>query len=215
MQRSYTKIDNEHMKQIIEAQPRKTSWGDAYYLLVNMCTFPKRTKKIKNQIITLQQNEAAVAQSVMKSDWGWTTQEVRSFLSYLDKNGIFSMRKVKSKGGKVICTIFKPKGIYSMIEAMNNNSVKDNSQVSKQGFVYLMLDNNTGYYKIGFSKNPKYRERTLQSEKPTIVLINKFKGSAKQEKALHQLFRHKRIRGEWFSLNQSDIALIEQYFTHN
>ena len=35
-------------------------------------------------------------------------------------------------------------------------------------WVYLMRDIANNSYKIGISNNPRYRERTLQSEKPTI-----------------------------------------------
>ena len=36
---------------------------------------------------------------------------------------------------------------------------------------YLMKDRHNGLYKIGSSKKPKFRERTLQSEKPSIKLV--------------------------------------------
>lgn len=84
-----------------------------------------------------------------------------------------------------------------------------NSSVSDSCFVYLMKDETNGYFKIGISNNPKYRERTLQSEKPTIVLI-----CAKEfptrliaesiESALHKAFGGKRLRGEWFNLDAKD-----------
>ena len=48
----------------------------------------------------------------------------------------------------------------------------------KTSKVYVMIDKNTGYYKIGKSTNPNLRERTLQSEKPTIEMI--FNKEAKQ-----------------------------------
>lgn len=80
-------------------------------------------------------------------------------------------------------------------------------------YVYLMRDQSNNYYKIGMSKTPEYRERTLQSEKPTIDMIcNKRLPSLKIakafEKALHNAFADKRIRGEWFSLNENDVAEI-------
>jgi hypothetical protein len=64
--------------------------------------------------------------------------------------------------------------------------------------------------KIGISNRPEYRERTLQSEKPTIELL-----CAKQypsrtiaeaiEGALHKAFGEKRLRGEWFNLSDQDV----------
>jgi excisionase family DNA binding protein len=43
--------------------------------------------------------------------------------------------------------------------------------LSKQTWVYLMKDLRNGFYKIGQSQNPQYRERTLQSEQPLIALV--------------------------------------------
>ena len=81
--------------------------------------------------------------------------------------------------------------------------------------VYLMFDKNTGYYKIGRSKNPKHREMTLQSEKPTIEMLFYFEAKNKDEKELHNLFSEKRIRGEWFDLSGTDINTIQNYFKQN
>lgn len=82
-------------------------------------------------------------------------------------------------------------------------------------YVYLMHDEANGYYKIGISNKPEYREHTLQSEKPTIVLIK-----AKQfpirpiaeafEAALHKTYESKRIRGEWFNLDDADVEQLIQ-----
>jgi hypothetical protein len=85
-------------------------------------------------------------------------------------------------------------------------------------YVYLMKDFNTGYHKIGISNSPEYREKTLQSEKPTIEMIcNKRYISRKIahsfEQALHETFSDKRVRGEWFDLNQKNVQEIE--FTLN
>lgn len=87
-------------------------------------------------------------------------------------------------------------------------SLKDSSC-----FVYLMKDETNGYHKIGISNKPEYRERTLQSEKPTIVLL-----CAKEfptriiaeaiESALHKAFEGKRLRGEWFALDEKDVLDI-------
>ena len=78
--------------------------------------------------------------------------------------------------------------------------------------VYVMIDKNTGFYKIGRSINPVERERTLQSEKPTIEMLFNHDARVKDEKELHNMFNDKRVRGEWFDLNGSDLNKIREYF---
>ncbi len=77
-------------------------------------------------------------------------------------------------------------------------------------YVYLMHDLANGYYKIGISNNPEYRERTLQSEKPTIELIIAKEFPVRRiaeafESALHKAYEAQRIRGEWFHLESEDV----------
>lgn len=71
---------------------------------------------------------------------------------------------------------------------------------------YLMRDENTGYTKIGKSNNPRKRERTLQSEKPTISLLYTCLWDVESE--LHARYAAKRVRGEWFNLTDEDILHI-------
>ena len=80
-------------------------------------------------------------------------------------------------------------------------------------YVYLMKDTSNGYYKIGISNKPEYREKTLQSEKPTIEMLacKKFpirKIAEAIESALHNAYSQQRLRGEWFNLNEEDVAAI-------
>lgn len=75
----------------------------------------------------------------------------------------------------------------------------------KPTWVYLMKDEANGYYKIGHSKNAEAREKTLQSEKPTIIMLHKIYGSLNIEKELHKMYDAKRIRGEWFSLTEEEV----------
>lgn len=87
-----------------------------------------------------------------------------------------------------------------------DNSTNNNDKCH----VYLMCDESNGFYKIGISNNPEYREHTLQSEKPTIVLVcskvfpNRLIAEA-IESALHKAYGDKRLRGEWFRLTASDV----------
>jgi len=92
-----------------------------------------------------------------------------------------------------------------MKENSNNKSEKILLQKT-----YVMIDHNTGFYKIGKSKNAIEREKTLASEKPTIELVLVCENNI--ETNLHKKFREKRIRGEWFDLQADDILeLIEKY----
>ena len=96
-----------------------------------------------------------------------------------------------------------------------DESTKENINETKESscHVYLMKDESNGYYKIGISNKPEYRERTLQSEKPTIVLL-----CAKEyptriiaeaiEAALHKAYGEKRLRGEWFALDEKDVLNV-------
>ena len=93
----------------------------------------------------------------------------------------------------------------------NRESVKENDECH----VYLMVDNTNHFHKIGISNKPEYREKTLQSEKPTIELVcHKLfptrKISESIEKALHESFKDKRLRGEWFDLSEEDISNIKK-----
>jgi len=82
-------------------------------------------------------------------------------------------------------------------------------------YVYLMKDTTNSFFKIGISNNPNYREKTLQSEKPTIELIIAKEYPIRKiaesfEKALHNTYSEKRIRGEWFKLNDDDVKNIKK-----
>lgn len=86
-------------------------------------------------------------------------------------------------------------------------------KINEACFVYLMIDTTNNFHKIGISNKPKYREKTLQSDKPTIELLHakpfpNRKIAENLEKALHQAYAHKRIRGEWFELNSYEINEI-------
>ncbi len=80
-------------------------------------------------------------------------------------------------------------------------------RIKKRGIkTYLMKDSNTGMYKIGMSTNPKFREKTLQSEKPTISMVKVWNEDI--EKELHEIYKYQRVRGEWFILNKIQVRYI-------
>ena len=79
----------------------------------------------------------------------------------------------------------------------------------EENCIYLMVDDTNGMIKIGRSKNPKYREGTLQSKEPKTHIIAYWRAPKSIENELHRMFRHKRVRGEWFRLTISDLDEIK------
>ena len=100
--------------------------------------------------------------------------------------------------------------------------LRDNAEIEesipkkdKSCSVYLMMDTTNNFHKIDISNNPKYREHTLQSDKPTIDLIVSKEYPTRLiaeaiESALHKIYNNKRIRGEWFNLDKEDVIHIKE-----
>jgi T5orf172 domain len=78
-------------------------------------------------------------------------------------------------------------------------------------YVYLMEDSRNGMFKIGRSKTPGKRERTLQSEVPGVCLRIAVPADEEHEQWLHKHFSGKSVRGEWFSLSPDDVVWIVAY----
>lgn len=89
---------------------------------------------------------------------------------------------------------------------------KTKSQTDKKQeihYVYIMLNKQNRYYKIGRSIKPEYREKTLQGQEPDVEIIEKWIASSEVEKILHRKYKEKRKRGEWFDLTDVDIEEIK------
>jgi len=74
-----------------------------------------------------------------------------------------------------------------------------------------MVNKETSLIKIGFSKDPFYREKTLQSREPEIHRIAYWKAPRYIEAELHKKYKEKRIRGEYFRLNIKDLHEINRF----
>ena len=99
-------------------------------------------------------------------------------------------------------------GVFSEFSFLisTNESKKRNKKIQQS---YLMI-NSKGNVKIGKSYNPKIRESTLQSEQPCIKLFAV--GYSDIESILHEEYKEKRIRGEWFDLSSLDVLeIIDNY----
>lgn len=82
-------------------------------------------------------------------------------------------------------------------------------------FVYIMEDRRKNLFKIGRSKTPGKRERTLQSEVPETMLRFSIPAEETHEKELHARFAHRRIRGEWFELSEDDLVEVVNFLKAN
>ena len=92
-----------------------------------------------------------------------------------------------------------------MEENIKNISLKTHDRKT-----YLMKDNHNGLYKIGISKNPEFREVTLQSQKPSIKMVKTWDKDI--EKHLHKTYHNNRVRGEWFDLTKVQVKYICTHF---
>jgi hypothetical protein len=77
--------------------------------------------------------------------------------------------------------------------------------------VYLIWAKGTRLYKIGVSRNPEERIKTLQGSSPHhLVLLHSFKTqfAEKAETAIHKGFGldKKVTPGEWFELSEDEVA---------
>lgn len=77
--------------------------------------------------------------------------------------------------------------------------------VTVSGYVYILKAGD--YYKIGRSKTPDERIKTLQIQLPfpvSIVGIIPCTDEILAEKMLHRRYADKRVNGEWFKLRESE-----------
>ena len=83
---------------------------------------------------------------------------------------------------------------------------------SEKGVVYLLKIKDTNQYKIGVSKDFDRRYNEISPKMPfelkTINLIKSF-NIYDLEKELHEKFANKRIKGEWFELEEKDVEYIK------
>lgn len=95
----------------------------------------------------------------------------------------------------------------------NNNKIQDKEGISK---LYLMLEGEKGYIKIGQTKNKLevrrkgVAEPTLKAKDPKIYILTAWEAPKKVERKLHSDYKSKRKRGEWFDLRANDLQEINE-----
>lgn len=93
------------------------------------------------------------------------------------------------------------------------NKIYDKYGISK---LYLMLEGEKGYIKIGQTKSKLevrrkgVAEPTLKAKDPKIYLLTAWVAPKEVEKKLHSDYKSKRKRGEWFDLRSIDLKEINE-----
>lgn len=86
------------------------------------------------------------------------------------------------------------------------------SSIDNSGYVYGVKNMNTGYIKIGASKDINKRLCQLQvanTDELQIVYISELVDNMYElEKEYHNVFKNKLIRGEWFNINESNMFSV-------
>lgn len=153
----------------------------------------------------------------------WRINDKEGNLLAQGKNNCCSHIKIVDDNSKNISSIAFQKFIRDFRKVIKENvslnqlEEQENTVISPNNscYVYLMIDTTNKFHKIGISNNPKYREHTLQSDKPTIELLCAKEYPSRDiataiESSLHKVYAPKRIRGEWFNLEEADIENIKQ-----
>lgn len=134
---------------------------------------------------------------------GFLTVASTEIDKYSDQNPTIIAKDVK---GIIPLRLIRKGEFYK--EFFGNKNLPDDE--TDGDFVYLMLNKRNDYIKIGKSKRPSFREKTLQADEPDIELITFWKAPSIFEKQLHKQFHLKRQRGEWFDLNFNDLKQIKE-----
>lgn len=79
-----------------------------------------------------------------------------------------------------------------------------------KGYVYFIQGENGGAIKIGYSKDPESRLKSLQTSYPDILkVLCLIPGTEKIEKKYHKKFENIRLNGEWFKPDETVFQEIE------
>jgi hypothetical protein len=91
-------------------------------------------------------------------------------------------------------------------------------QLQNPKYIYLVLNENTNFVKIGISKNTKQRIRKLElsggCRLKTIFISDEYYRAALIEQSFKTYFRNKQEEGEWFNISP-ELALDKLKFIIN
>ena len=90
-----------------------------------------------------------------------------------------------------------------------NQLISKNKKVNQ--FIYIIKDND--YYKIGYTTNYKKRIKAYKTHNANIntVCLVETEKAFELEAYLHDMYKDKNIRGEWFDLTEKDVITSMQF----
>lgn len=97
------------------------------------------------------------------------------------------------------------------IKELLKNKIISNIQTTEDTGVVYIISDTYGNYKIGYAKSFYLRWRDYQTifpYGPEVINLIKTDKMRWLEKTLHKKYQSKKIRGEWFKLNNDDIEYL-------
>ena len=157
--------------------------------------------------VTLRDKTCLVFRSGYFYQKNLTEQEIYELISFL-KNTLENLHEVNSyvinKNNDIQC------------EISNHYLEKPKIKKVKKGHIYIAFCNRSKLYKIGLtSTDVTKRFKGLRTSNPDIELLCHFKNDdvVLTESWLHNLYKDKRVSGEWFDLNETDLERIKEILT--
>jgi len=133
------------------------------------------------------------------------------FDNYISKT--IKIFKAKLKFGKTEFLALIDSDVIKIKNADELIQLASAKKIQNLGFVYI-IKSKLGY-KIGYSKEIHKRNKIFNVKLPfqweftKVFCLEEYKLF---EKFLHNLFKNKKINGEWFDLNENDIVSIERFY---
>lgn len=139
-------------------------------------------------------------------DYSSILKYAKNYIPIFEKLGINLKKKSPAQRidlfKKILESKTKKQDVIESVDAIQINT----ETKSENSVCYIIKNKRNNLYKIGYSKDPKNREKTLQSEEPEIKSIKIFKNN--WENVLHEKYKKQRVRGEWFNLSNIQVKYI-------
>lgn len=99
--------------------------------------------------------------------------------------------------------------IKDHMEVLKAYQCMDVTELEPDKYVYVIKNLATGAYKVGISKNPEQRLKSLQAGSDgELNLIGYKQGTFQDEASIHKRLADKNIRSEWFRLDGDDVKAL-------